>query len=183
MIPLHIIVAMDAKRGIGKEGELPWDLSKDMRNFREITSTARSPKKRNVVVMGRKTWESIPQQYRPLSNRMNIVLTRNRLLSLPEEVLRAENFDKVLEMAKSEQLKNIIETIFVIGGQQVYEEALKHPECEKLYVTHIHDDFNCDTVFPPFEDAFESIQASEPMSENKIAFHFEEYERKASADS
>ncbi len=173
MIPLHIIVAIDEKRGIGKEGGLPWELSKDIMHFRNITSTARSPKKRNVVVMGRKTWESIPPQYRPLAKRMNIVLTRSRNIDLPEDALRAENFEKVLEMAKSEQLANIIETIFVIGGQQVYEEALKHPECEKLYVTHVHGDFNCDAVFPPFEDAFESTQSSEEVSENKITFHFE----------
>ena len=133
--------------------------------------------------MGRKTWGSIPQQYRPLPDRTNIVLTRNKHLSLPEGVLRAESFGQVLQMAKNEQLKNIIETIFVIGGQQVYEEALKYPECEKLYVTHIHKDFNCDTIFPPFESVFESIQASESLSENQITYHFEEYKRKVNPDS
>ncbi len=178
MIPLHIIVAIDAKNGIGKSGELPWDLSGDIKHFRETTSITRSPKKRNVVVMGRKTWESIPQQYRPLANRMNIVLTRNKHLSLPEEVLKAESFDQVLQMAKSDQLKNTIETIFVIGGQQVYEEAFKYPECEKLYVTHIHSDFECDAVFPPFDDTFESIGTSEPLSESQMTYHFEEYDRK-----
>ncbi|HQP10470.1 MAG TPA: dihydrofolate reductase, partial [Candidatus Omnitrophota bacterium] len=145
---------------------------------RETTSKPRSPKKRNVVVMGRKTWDSIPQEYRPLANRMNIVLTRNRRLSLPEGVLKAENFDKVLQMAKSEQLKNVIETIFVIGGQQIYEEAIKCPECEKLYVTHIHKDFECDTFFPPFQDAFQSTAVSDPVNESGIAYHFEEYARK-----
>jgi dihydrofolate reductase len=178
MIPLNIIVAMDAQRGIGKNDRLPWELAGDIKHFRETTSRPRSPKKRNVVVMGRKTWDSIPQEYRPLAHRMNIVLTRNRRLSLPEGVLKAESFDKVLQMAKSEQLKNVIETIFVIGGRQVYEEALKYPECDKLYVTHIHKDFQCDTFFPPFPEVFKSTVVLDPITEGGITYHFEEYARK-----
>ena len=179
MIPLNIIVAIDEKRGIGKEGALPWDLTGDIKHFRETTSKARSPKKKNVVVMGRKTWDSIPQEYRPLSNRTNIILTRNRRFSLPEGVLKAESFERVLEMAKNEQLKVIIETIFIIGGQQVYEEALKHPACDKIYLTHIHKDFGCDTFFPAFEDSFELLQSYEPVSEQGITYHFAEYVRKS----
>ncbi len=129
--------------------------------------------------MGRKTWSSIPPQFHPLAGRMNIVLTRNRLLDLPEDVLRAESFEKVLQMAKNEQLKNAMETIFVIGGQQIYEEVLKSGACEKLYVTHVHGDFECDTFFPPFLDDFQSIGASEEVVERGATFHFEEYARKS----
>ena len=168
MIPLNIIVSVDKKRGIGKDGALPWDLNGDFRHFREITAKARSPKKKNVVVMGRKTWDSIPPEYRPLPNRMNIVLTRNRSLQLPEGVIKAGSFEQVMEMANNEKLKDLIETIFVIGGQQVYEEAIQYPECEKLYVTHIHKEFDCDTFFPAFEDKFESSRASEESTEGVV---------------
>ena len=178
MIPLNIIVAIDTKNGIGKDGMLPWDLIGDLKHFREVTSVTRSPKKKNVVVMGRKTWDSIPQEYRPLPDRINIVLTQNRGLQLPEGVLKAESFNQVLKMENNEQLKNSIETIFVIGGQRVYAEAMKYEECEKLYVTHIHNDFDCDTFFPPFEDMFESIQISDECWEGPIAYHFAEYTRK-----
>ncbi|MCK5012677.1 MAG: dihydrofolate reductase [Candidatus Omnitrophica bacterium] len=178
MIPLNIIIAIDTKNGIGKDDALPWDLTADLEHFRAITSTTRSPKKKNVVVMGRKTWDSIPQEYRPLPNRMNIILTQNKGLRLPEGVLKADSFDQVLQMANNEKLKNIIETIFVIGGQQVYEWAVKCPECEKLYVTHIHSEFDCDAFFPPFEDIFESIQISEESKEGMMTYHFQEYKRK-----
>ena len=178
MIPLNIVVAVDTKNGIGKDGALPWDLTGDFKRFREVTSNTRSLKKKNVVVMGRKTWDSIPQEYRPLPNRMNIVLTRNKSLRLPEGVLKADDFNQVLQMATNERLKDIIETVFVIGGQQVYEEAIKYAECEKLYVTHIHNDFDCDTFFPPFENMFEPIQASDECKEGLITYHFEEYKRK-----
>jgi len=110
-------------------------------------------------------------------------LTKSRDFPLPEDVLQAKSFDKVLEMARNEELKNIFETIFVIGGQQVYEEALKYPECQKLYVTHIHNTFDCDTVFPPFEDAFESVRVFQDKKEDGGTYHFEEYERKKTSDS
>ena len=178
MIPLNIVVAVDTKNGIGKDDALPWDLTGEIMHFREITTDTRSPKKKNVVVMGRKTWDPIPQEYRPLPERTNIVLTKNTGLQLPEGVLKADSFDQVLKMSNNEKLKNIIETIFVIGGQQVYEEAVKYQECEKLYVTHIHNDFDCDTFFPLFTDMFESIQTFDECKEGLVTYHFEEYRRK-----
>lgn len=179
MIPVHIIVAIDEKSGIGKDGELPWHLSGDLKYFKDVTSTARSPKKKNVVVMGRKTWESIPSEFRPLKDRINIVMTRNKSLSVPEGVLRAESFNQVLQMTKSEQLKTIIETVFVIGGQQVYEEAIKYPECQKLYITQVHGTYECDAFFPDFMQDFDKAQSSSDHSEDSVTYHFEEYERKS----
>jgi len=183
MIPINIVVAIDEKRGIGKDNALPWDLPGDLKHFRDITTTTRSPKKKNVVVMGRKTWDSIPTQFRPLPSRTNIVLTRNKNFQVPEGVLKATSFDQVLQMASNEQLDNIIETIFIIGGQQVYEEAIKCPDCEKIYVTHVHGTFDCDATFPPFEGAFESVETSEEHKEEAIVYHFEEYRRKNTPNS
>ncbi len=178
MIPVHIIVALDEKLGIGIDGNLPWNLSGDLRHFRDVTCTTQSPKKQNVVLMGRKTWESIPKQFQPLVSRINIVLTRNPGLFLPEGVLTSNGFDQVLEMSNSEQLKNIIETIFVIGGQQVYNEALKYSQCQKLYITQVHAMFACDTFFPEFRQDFEKINSSAQHNEGALRYHFEEYERK-----
>ena len=177
MIPVNIIVAMDSKSGIGKKGGLPWHLTGDLKYFREITSTTRSPKKKNIVVMGRKTWDSIPKEFRPLNQRINIVMTHNRNLDVPEGVLKADGINQVLTMTKSEQLKNIIETVFIIGGQQVYEEAMKHAECQKLFVTQIHNSFDCDAFFPEFNDQYVKTKESTHHNEGPLIYHFEEYEK------
>jgi len=180
MIPVCIIVAIDEKLGIGKDGELPWHLTGDLKYFRDTTCTTRSAKKKNIVLMGRKTWQSIPKEFRPLPERINVVLTQNPNLDVPYGVLKAESFGKVLEMVRSEQLKNIIETVFVIGGQQVYEETLKHDECQNLYVTRIKGSFNCDAFFPDFEKNFDKVDSSTPHNEGPVTYQFELYKRKSS---
>ena len=180
MIPVHIIVAIDEKLGIGKNGDLPWHLTGDLKFFRDTTCTTESPEKQNIVLMGRKTWQSIPKQFQPLHERINVVLTQNPNFEVPYGVLKGESFAKVLEMVRSEKLTNIIETVFVIGGQQVYEETLKHEECTKIYVTRVQGSFNCDAFFPEFTDQFTKVSSSSPHNEGPIAYHFEEYERKSS---
>jgi len=180
MIPVHIIVAIDEKFGIGKDGALPWHLTGDLKYFRDTTCTTRSPKKQNLVLMGRKTWQSIPKQFQPLHERINVVLTQNPNFEVPYGVLKAESFTKVLEMVRSEKLTNIIETVFVIGGQQVYEETLKHEECQKLFVTRVQGSFNCDAFFPEFSEQFDEVAASDLHNEGPITYHFEEHKRKNS---
>ena len=86
-IPFSLIVAMDSQNGIGKNGQLPWHLPADLKHFKEITCTVRDPKKQNVVLMGRKTWDSIPEKFRPLPGRINVVLTRHPDLKFPLGVL------------------------------------------------------------------------------------------------
>lgn len=178
MIPVHIIVAIDNKSGIGKAGKLPWHLTGDLKHFREVTYKTQFPKKKNIVLMGRKTWDSIPKEFRPLNGRINIVLTHNKSLDVPAGVLKAGSFEQVITMTKSEQLKSIIETVYVIGGQQVYEEALKHPECRKLLVTQVHEAFNCDVFFPEFRNRFVKTHESTRHNEGPLSYHFEEYELK-----
>jgi len=177
MIPIHIIVAIDEKSGIGKNGQLPWHLTGDLRHFRDITCSTQSPKKKNIVLMGRKTWESIPKQFQPLHDRINVILSNNPNLRIPEGVLKASSFDQVQQMLQSDRLKNIIETVYAIGGQQVYEEILNYKECQKLYVTRIHGKFDCDAFFPDFSDTFTKKQSSINHNEGPIIYHFEEYGR------
>lgn len=76
LTPINIIVAMDSRGGIGKNGKLPWKLPKDMAYFHKLTTTTVDPKKINAVLMGRKNWESIPSKFRPLKGRINVVLSR-----------------------------------------------------------------------------------------------------------
>ncbi|MBF0479062.1 MAG: dihydrofolate reductase [Candidatus Omnitrophica bacterium] len=151
MKSFSIVVAIDQNRGIGKEGALPWHIPEDLGYFKQITSFTVKPDLKNAVIMGRKTWESIPERFRPLKGRVNVVVSRNDQLVLPGGVFRAENVDHALRILDQEQ---IIADIFVIGGQQIYEQTVKHPRCEKLYITRINKIFDCSVFFPVFEDKF-----------------------------
>ena len=116
--------------------------------FRDVTSFNKTSGE-NVVIMGRKTWESIPEKFKPLSNRINIVLSK----TLSDTSLKDYNNTFVYKslndvLSMSYQKSNI----FVIGGGQIYEEAIKHPMCDKLYITEIYKDYECDTFFPDYKD-------------------------------
>ena len=95
------IVAMDRKRGIGSDGDMPWQLPTDLKYFARITKGAHANDPNapaNTVIMGRKTWESIPARFRPLTGRTNVVITRQA--DFPEDgCRRAESFEQALEMA------------------------------------------------------------------------------------
>lgn len=130
---LSLIVAM-AKRSevIGLDGGMPWKLSADLRRFKEITTG-------HMVVMGRKTWESIPAESRPLSNRRNVILTRN--LDYPAK--GAETFAYFFTIMG---IPSFGEEWFVIGGESVYRAAL--PRAQRLYVTLVDYDGPGDAHFP-----------------------------------
>ena len=97
--------------------------------------------------MGRKTWESIPSKFKPLPQRLNCVLSRNSSLVLPENVFKARGLTEVLQRLGNDY-EDILENVFIIGGAQVYQEALQHTACQKIYLTQIEKDFLCDTFFP-----------------------------------
>ena len=163
-----LIAAVDEKGGIGKKGKLPWRLAGDLAFFQKITTGGG----RNAVIMGRTTWESIPVKHRPLIKRLNIVLTRNNEYLLPHEVLRAETFEEGLEKAKKAG------AIFIIGGQQVFAEAIAHRACTTLLITEVAGDFGCDTFFPKFDKTvFRRESSSEVMEENGIRFQFVKYQK------
>lgn len=139
-----IIVAIDEKGGIGIGGKLPWDLKVDMAHFKKTTTNGK-----NAVIMGRKTWESIPINRRPLENRLNIVLTkgvyddeeRTRLFGV---AVLAQSLDDALALAQG------ADKVFVIGGANVYKEAIDHPLCKEICLTRVYgSDVKCDTFFPP----------------------------------
>lgn len=178
MRPFSIIVAMDTDRGIGKDGTLPWHLSGDLKHFKQLTCTTDDPNKQNAVIMGRKTWESIPPNFRPLPNRLNVVLTRNKKRKLSEGVFSADEFKKAFHVLEGPELLTSTKKIFVIGGAQIFEVALASPFCEELYITHINGTFQCDTFFPPFESLFDRYKTYSGLSEEGISYYFGAYRRK-----
>ena len=138
-----IIVAMSKNKGIGLNNKLPWNnITNDINFFKNKTTNVINPSKINAIIMGRKTWESLP--IKPLKNRLNLVLSTNPSYNF-------NNFNDILNYCNN---NNKIENIYVIGGSKVYEKALYHDLCEKLYINEIKGNYNCDTFFPKIPENF-----------------------------
>ena len=149
-----IVVAADLDWGIGKDNGLPWPrLKGDLRHFREVTSKA-SPGKRNAILMGRKTWDSIPAKQQPLPDRWNVVISRGRPV-LPEGVGCAGSLDEALTLAS---LAPDIDRIFVIGGGEIYRQAFAHPRCRNVYLTRLDGTYDCDAFIPPLGARFACVE-------------------------
>ena len=175
MTKFYLIVAMDENRGIGKDGDLAWHLSEDLKYFARVTKKTKDPNKQNAVIMGRKTWESIPDKYRPLKDRLNIVLSRNADYMVVPDIKLARTFEDALEVAE----ENKVETVFVIGGAYVFEQALNRPECQGVYLTEILKGFDCDAHLAPIDKkSFERVEESEIHEEKGIRFRFVVYRTK-----
>ncbi len=145
---LYIIVATDQKLGIGKNGRMPWRLKKELKHFKETTTQTEDPEKHNMVLMGRTTWDSIPDAHRPLKNRKNVVLTRNPDFEAEGAVV-ARSMEEALRMTDDKT-----EDIYVIGGGKVYSEIISMPQLDGIYLTRIHEVFDCDTYFPVIPPRF-----------------------------
>jgi dihydrofolate reductase/thymidylate synthase len=175
------IVATTPKGGIGKDGAIPWRLSEDMAHFKRVTMAVNQEGKKNAVVMGRLTWDSIPAKFRPLGDRVNVVLTSAAADAsfkspYPEDVLVASSVAGAVEMLEA---REEIAEIFVIGGQAAYKEALNLPACKRIYVTRIAKDFECDAFFPAFDDKLYDIaHVSTTRSHNGLPYDFVVYEKK-----
>lgn len=224
-IPLTIIVAATPKNGIGKNGALPWPmLKKEMGYFARVTKRVPIPNNtgslqsdalkqnilegtwRNAVIMGRKTWDSIPPKFRPLKDRTNIVITsqsRDQLGEVPDDVVVCQDIVSGLET-----LENLIQEgkapsvgrAIVIGGSSVYKQALDLPQTKHILLTRIRKDYDCDTFFPidlpehtsssdvwqrksfselksfAGEDLSEDLQ-SETANDESLEFEYQLYER------
>lgn len=132
---ISLILAHDRKNGIGNDNAMPWagKIPRDMSRFKKITSG-------HPIIMGRKTFESIG---RPLPNRMNIVLTRDRTWRA-KGVWRASSIIDACDIAGKEN-----DELFIIGGEQLFREAL--PLANRMYITKIDAEFPCDTFFPKYD--------------------------------
>jgi dihydrofolate reductase len=134
-----------SNNAIGKNGKLPWKNAADMRYFQALTTETMDADKKNAVIMGRKTYESIGK---PLRNRENIVLTSAPDQSNP---MFQSNFDVALQILGANPK---IEKIFVIGGESIYKTALDHDQCRKVYLNLISTDCDvkdADTFFPKID--------------------------------
>lgn len=146
--PLTIIVAATTRTlGIGKSGVLPWRLKNEMAYFARVTKRVVPvpdvPIIKNAVIMGRKTWESIPSKFRPLPGRINVVISRGK--GIGAGAIWAKSLDDALEVLDGDVE---VGKIFIIGGAQLYEAAMAHPRTKNILLTSVHKEFEVDTFFP-----------------------------------
>ena len=161
------MIAAVAENGvIGKDNDLVWSLPDDMKYFMNST-------KNHYIILGRKNYESLPPKFRPLPNRTNIVITRQQGLKL-ENTIVVNSLEEAIEVCK----KDNQEKIFVIGGGQIYKQAL--PITNTLYITEIHQKFDGDTFFPEYDKSeWEETSREQHGTDerHKYAFDFVVYKR------
>jgi len=158
-----VIVAAVAKNGvIGKDNALPWRLPEDMAHFKALTTG-------HTVVMGRKTWESLPVRFRPLPGRRNVVVTRNPdYHALGAYVVHS--LDEALKLGAGDT------ALFIIGGAELYAAAL--PRADRLELTEVDVAVDGDAYFPSFERSqWREVRRAPGRSANGLAYAFVTYER------
>lgn len=175
---VSIIVAVLNDNGIGIDGKLPFRIKEDMKWFQEQT-------RNSIVIMGRKTYESIPENKRPLKDRLNIVLTRSAN-AIDTQVLQpnlcfVESIDKVKEVVYERLQHETYKAVFVIGGQTMYEAFL--PYTKSIYLTRVFKNASCDTFFPSIDrvEWVKTFQSPYLFSkEEQCEFQFNIYEKLSS---
>lgn len=181
-----IVLARDSKNGIGmKDVEslkyvIPWKIDSDLKHFKKITSYTEDPSKRNAVIMGRTTWDSLPTKYKPLPDRLNIVLTRNAEYSIIDEDTMVFNDFNTAHTFLSNDFR--IESIYVIGGAEVVKSCINSQYLQYLYITNINNDYNCNVLCDQLAKYTENIVWSTSVmcmdtATNKIVYvTFSKYE-------
>lgn len=154
-----IIAAVSKNNGLGKDGGIPWNEPDDMLFFRNITSSTLNNTRQNAVVMGRLTYESF--KGRRLHNRKMIVIS-SRESSEP-------NWFKNLDEALDSLCNDSIEQIFVIGGGQIYSEAIRNNRCINIYLNHINTDAECDVFFPVIDENIYELCSEKQLTPNILA--------------
>jgi dihydrofolate reductase len=162
-VALLTLIASVARNGaIGKDNQLLWRLPEDMRRFKALTTG-------HAVLMGRKTWESLPLKFRPLPGRLNIVVSRNKDYRLSDATV-ARSLDEAIVAAGAGQ-------VFVIGGAEIYNQALVL--ADRLELTEVNDAPTGDTFFPTVDKRLwkETARESHPATATTPAYAFVTYER------
>ncbi|KAI8381302.1 dihydrofolate reductase-like domain-containing protein [Radiomyces spectabilis] len=171
MTNFGLVVAATEELGIGMLSTLPWRIPKDMAFFKHVTmhvpkefpSNQTTPQ--NAVIMGRVTWESIPPKFRPLSERFNIVVSRNPTYDL--QLANAQQPSTLLVSSLEEAFAAVDPQqhprCFVIGGAQMYRLAIKHATCTHILLTRVKSKVDCDTFFPEINETDYRLASHEEM--------------------
>ena len=156
-----VLVAMDANRGIGINNQLPWHIPEDLVRFKQQTSG-------QAIIMGRKTWESLPKA--PLPNRLNIVLSRN-----PGALDIAAPVVSTLADGIAVAQSHGVSTAYIVGGSAVYQQAIEHQLATELIITQVSGTWECDTFFPNPKPFYKLNQIKEGFVSQTIACQIESW--------
>ncbi len=137
---ITLIAALAKNNVIGCDGRLPWHIPADLRHFKQLTLG-------HIVLMGRKTWESIPEKFRPLPQRTNIVITRQKDYPVPPDVLVYASIDAAL----TNKNQTPTSRLFVIGGADVYAQTIER--ADRLEITHVEREVKGNVFFPLIDPA------------------------------
>jgi dihydrofolate reductase len=157
---ISIIVAISEDSGIGKDNELLWHISEDLKRFKKLTIG-------KTVIMGKKTWESLPK--RPLPGRRNIVLTDNPGESFENAVTAYSIEDAMGRCRKDEE-------VFIMGGGSIYRQFM--PLADRLYITHVHKKAPADIYFPEIDMKLWEKTEEEKFTSEDIPYTYTIYQRK-----
>jgi len=157
---VSIIVAVSENRVIGKNNDLIWKLPNDMNFFKEKT-------KGHHVIMGRKNFESIPHKFRPLPQRENIIVTRQKTYSAKDSLV-VNSIEEALKIAENKNEKEA----FIIGGGEIYSLALKQNLVDKIYLTHIYHSFDGDTFFPKLNNVWKEIDRKDCFIDERHKYNY-----------
>lgn len=171
---ISIVVCVDIDNGISLNGQIPWKFKKDLKLFKNLTEKSINPldnidnnniTKPNVVIMGRKTYEDIPTIYRPLKNRINIVLTSNKDYNDGDNniIVKTSIIDILLYLQENKKEFN---EVFIIGGSLIYKQFLDLKIVNTLYVTRVYNSFSCDNHF------YGKLYGSNNMYRNDIQYKY-----------
>jgi len=157
---ISIIVAVANNNVIGKSNALIWHLPADMKFFKEKTTG-------HCIITGRKNYESIPEKFRPLPNRTNIVITRQADYKAPGAIV-VNSLEEAIEKAKTTGDNEI----FIIGGAQIYEQSLKFTD--RIYLTQIHHTFDGDAFFPQLNpNEWKEIERIKGIKDDKNKYDYD----------
>ena len=185
-VVMKLVVAVCEGNGIGKNNTLPWRLKSELAHFARLTKSTKDASKQNAVIMGRKTWQSIPERFRPLKGRFNVVLSsrpQTEISTSKDSVVVCKSFAEGMQCIEDLAEDNNIESCWVIGGSSVYAEAMKHSTLKKIYLTQILNNFDCDTFFPSIDTQEWNLVTDEAVDtalqqEDGFQFKYLVYERK-----
>lgn len=176
---LNVIVCYCNKNGIGRSNSIPWKLSDDLKHFKFITTSTNNSNNdniKNIVIMGRNTWESIPENFRPLKDRYNLVISsKKKFLDSDKVDYIGSSFENCLEYINLENNIFYNSKIFIIGGEMLYNYVLEKyvDNINKIYVTELYISVTCDKYFPIIDkNKFAINKVSDFKKENNMYFRY-----------
>tara|TARA_B100001142_G_C14304695_1_gene644312 strand:- start:988 stop:1488 length:501 start_codon:yes stop_codon:yes gene_type:complete len=164
---MNIIVAMCKNRGMGFKNTIPWHLSSDLQRFKYLTTSFEN---KNNVIMGRKTWDSLPNKYKPLPKRKNIIISSKKDIIKQENVIVYNDINLI-----KNHYKEINKNTWIIGGTQIYDYALENDLVKSILVTVIDNEFECDVFFPEIPSKFQLKHESPYKLENSIIYKYQQW--------